>query len=624
MLDFVIVRTMTLGYRPYRYILQGSMFAGFTSGVSGFDVLALLEPFRKPYLKYLAGTMLRQGLLVLGGYSIVLVLRLSSGPNSIPLWWMVILLVAFDAVYITLDAALNMMFSRRLSFPLFARLRTTALGKVFGMPLQFHQQETSGALVAKVNNGVSRVVQTGEAISRDLCPALIRTGFSLIPLLIFGIATAPILLAALLIFGWLTLLENRNRRQFRRHRHESYVRDAAIFTEYVQAVQPVILFGQAPRLLDSYGRLQQEILDQGLAEMEVARAYGWRKNMVVAAAKRICQALWIWQMVRGRMDVAMVMYLNMLAEELLTSFWGYAGLLERVYEDIEPGRMLLEVLGASPDLSDHPDVKPVEVPERIGINLVDVHFSYTRGRRVLRRCNLTIEEGSVLGVVGRSGSGKTTLHCLLARLFDIEHGEVLVAGRDIRQWPLDQLRGVFSCVMQGGGVFFSGTTILDTIRFARPDADSAEVENAARCACIHEDIERMPAGYLTKILQGGANLSKGQQQRIALAQALLALGADRKVVVLDEFTSQLDSETESRILRNLRPWLQGRTVVIIAHRLSTVRDIADRIVVVDDGEIVEDGSHSELMDRNGWYAEMARYQGTGTEDRLASAASPSW
>jgi ABC-type multidrug transport system fused ATPase/permease subunit len=119
----------------------------------------------------------------------------------------------------------------------------------------------------------------------------------------------------------------------------------------------------------------------------------------------------------------------------------------------------------------------------------------------------------------------------------------------------------------------------------------------ARCACIHYEIERMPAGYLPQIRQGGANLSKGQQPRIALAQALLALSDDRRVVVLDEFTGQLDSETEGRILRNLRPWLRERTTLIIAHRLSTVRDIADRIVVVHDGVMAEEGSHGELMSR---------------------------
>jgi|SRR5579871_729172 len=170
----------------------------------------------------------------------------------------------------------------------------------------------------------------GEAISRDLLPALIRTAFSLIPLLIFGLATAPILLAAVLMFGWLTILENRNRRRFRRNRHVNYVRDSAVFSEYVQSIQPVVLFGQASRLLGSYASLQQEIMHQGLAEMQVGRTYGWRREMMLGAAKRICQGLWIWELLHGRMDVAMVMYLSMLAEELMASFWGYAGRLERI------------------------------------------------------------------------------------------------------------------------------------------------------------------------------------------------------------------------------------------------------------------------------------------------------
>jgi ATP-binding cassette subfamily B protein len=479
---------------------------------------------------------------------------------------------------------------------------------VFSMPLEWHQGETAGALVAKVNNGVGRVVQTGEAISRELCPSVIRTFFSMVPLVIFSIITAPILGIAFAIFGWLTVIENRKRREFRKGRHNNYVRDSGVFGEYVQAVQPVIQFGQATRLLDSYNGLQQEIMHQGMEEMNIAYAYGWRKNMVLSAAKRVCQGLWIWQLRMGRLDAAMVMYLNMLTEELLASFWGYAGLLERIFEDLEPARILVELLNARPAILETEGVEPVKVPECVGIHLVNIHFAYARGKQVVRNFNLSIEEGKILGIVGRSGSGKTTIQQLLSRLFDIQQGQLLVGGTDIRRWPLTQLRGVFSSVAQGGGVFFSGISILDTIRFARPDATMEEVAAAAHCACIHDDILRLPARYDTLLQQGGSNLSKGQQQRIALAQALLALGEDRKVLVLDEFTSQLDSETESRILRNLRPWLAGRTVIIIAHRLSTVRDIADRIVVLQDGVVVEQGSHDELVQHNGWYARMARLQ----------------
>jgi ABC-type multidrug transport system fused ATPase/permease subunit len=137
------------------------------------------------------------------------------------------------------------------------------------------------------------------------------------------------------------------------------------------------------------------------------------------------------------------------------------------------------------------------------------------------------------------------------------------------------------------------------------------VARAARCACIHEDIARMPRKYKTRVGRGGVTLSKGQQQRVALAQALLALDTGRKVLVLDEFTSALDSETEGRILENLRPYLAGRTVILIAHRLSTLRQVADRIVVLDESGIAEDGTHAELLQRGGWYAEMVRLQAVG-------------
>jgi ABC-type multidrug transport system fused ATPase/permease subunit len=568
----------------------------------------ILRPFRRAYLRYLGGTILRQALIVTGGYSMVWALRVALQHRQIPEWWLIVALVLFDGAYLTLDTGLNAHFARRLSLPMFARLRTTSLEKVFQMPLEWHQKQTAGALVAKVNNGVGRVVQTGEAVSRELCPSLIRTGFSLVPLLVFSVSTAPVLLGALVLFGWLTVVENRRREMLRRGRHEKYVRDSSVFSEYVQSVQPVIQFGQGGRLVDEYRCLQQQILDEGLEEMVIASRFSWRKNLVLSAAKRICQGIWLWQLRQGRVDAAMLMYLNMLTEDLLGSFWGYAGMLERIYEGLEPTRMLLQLLQEAPGIADAADAVPVQVPEQIGVKLVNVRFAYARGKQVIHDFNLAIEEGKVLGVVGRSGSGKTTIQSLLSRLFDAQHGQILVSGIDIRKWPLEQLRSVFAYVSQAGGVFLSGNSIADTIRFARPESSFREVVQAAKCACIHEDIVRMRAKYQTRLRQGGSNLSKGQQQRLALAQALLALKDNRKVVVLDEFTSQLDSDTESRILRNLAPWLAGRTVIIVAHRLSTVRHIADQIVVLEGGAIVEQGSHEELVRQNGWYAEMARLQ----------------
>ena len=526
--------------------------------------------------------------------------------------------VLFDAGYLGFDLGLNYFFSSRISYPLFARLRTGALEKVLRMPMQWHQGQSSGELVGEVNNGVGKVVQTAEGLSRELLPALIQTGFSLIPLLWFSSRTTPALLAALGIFLWLTILENRQRKPYAKARYRNYTKDSGQFTDAVQAIQAVVQYGQERQVLRKYSRVQERIIEQGLAEARIGNRYGFRRSLVLSIAKRACQGVWIWQYRHNTLDAAMIMYLNMLTEQLLASFGGYASLLERIYDGIEPTRILVKLMHEKPAIADDPSVERVRLTRRVGVRMKDVKFAYPgRKAAVLRKFQLTIEPGTVLGVVGRSGAGKTTVQNLMTRLFDVQQGAVEICGRDVRQWPLEQLRGVFSHVSQNGGVFFSGMRLWDVIRFGRPEATLKEAVAAAKAACIHEDICRMPEKYRTRIGQGGMTLSKGQQQRIALAQALVAMTDERKILVLDEFTSALDSETEERILRNIAPWLEGRTVIIVAHRLSTVRKLAEEIIVMDKTGVAEQGTHAELIAQGGWYAAMARLQAVGSEPEFA-------
>ena len=510
------------------------------------------------------------------------------------------------------DQALNFFYSARISYPLFSRLRINSLDKVLTMPTEWHQHKSSGELAGEVNNGVGKVVQTTEGLSRELLPALIQTGFSLVPLVIFTPRTMPLLLVSAAVFIWLTILEQKQRQPYAKSRYRNYNRDYGYFTESFQAVQPIVQYGQSAHVLERYNRIQRQIMTDGLTEARLASRFGFRRNLIISAARRACQCIWIWQYRHHTVDAAMIMYLNMLTEQLLGSCAGYASLIERIYEGVEPSRALEQLLEDQPALADQPDARTVDAPDLMEIRIRNASFTYPKRRTpVLRDFNLHLAPGRVLGIVGRSGCGKTTIHNVLTRVFDVQEGAVEICGIDVRLWPLDQLRASFSYVSQNGGVFFSGMTILDVIRFTRPEASPADVVNAAETAAIHDEICRLPQKYDTVIGEGAMTLSKGQQQRIALAQALIAMDDRRRILILDEFTSALDSETEERILRKLEPWLEGRTVIIIAHRLSTVRKLADEIVVLDETGIVEQGTHSELLALDGWYAEMARLQDVG-------------
>ncbi len=568
----------------------------------------LFKPFERDYVRYLTGVFLKQALLVGSGYSMVLALRLCMRNSAISAWVFVGLFLLYDTGLLSLDIGLNWFFSSRLGYPLFGKLRAAALAKVLEMPMEWHHRKESGRLAGEVNTGVGKVVQTAESVSRELVPALMRTVLSLLPLLVISAWTVPASLGALSAFLWLSILENRKREPYRRSRYRNYNRDHGMFSECVQQVRPVVQFGQTHRLLETYVRVQDTIVQEGIEETRVGNHYAWQRNALLAVTKRLCQGLWIYQYRTGVLDIAMAMYLSALLDELLNSFWGYASLLDRIFDGLEPTRILVKLLDEKPAIASDPDVSVREVPDRVGIRMVNIEFAYSSRDPIIRNLNLQVEPGTVVAIVGRSGGGKTTIHSLVSRIFDIQKGSIEICGEDIRKWPLEQLRGLFSHVSQDGGVFFSEMTLADTIRFGRPDAKMSEVIDAARCACIHEDIQQMPLKYKTRLGERGLTISKGQQQRIALAQALVALKDDKKILILDEFTSALDSGTERQLLDNLAPFLRGKTVIIIAHRLSTVQRIADKIIVVQAGEVIEQGSHEELLARNGWYARMARMQ----------------
>jgi len=259
------------------------------------------------------------------------------------------------------------------------------------------------------------------------------------------------------------------------------------------------------------------------------------------------------------------------------------------------------VLDTAPEVSDAPDA--VDLPPVTGhVTFEDVCFRYATGENVLVDVSIEAKPGDTIALVGRSGAGKTSIINLIPRFYDPSSGRVIIDGHDVRNVTQESLRSQVAIVLQDAFLF--NGTVLDNIRYGRPDASDAEIRRAAQAAEAEEFIQRLPSQYDTEIGERDIKLSGGQRQRISIARALLA---DRRILILDEATSMVDTEAERLIQQALATLMKGRTTFVIAHRLSTVRN-ATRIVTLENGRVVESGDHATLLAQKGPYAQMVQMQ----------------
>jgi ATP-binding cassette subfamily B protein len=386
------------------------------------------------------------------------------------------------------------------------------------------------------------------------------------------------------------------------HEHESSLVSA--LQESLSGIRAIQAFTLEPET-------QQRFHDQSQCSLRASQRMTRTQLLYAACAGLIVSvgtAAVVWvagrQVMQGRMSVGDILvflaYLGLLYQPMNT-FSQSASVIQAARAQL---RRVFEIVDAVPDITDRPGAREL-TNVRGAIEFREVAFQYTPEQPVLRGINLSVEPGQIVAIVGRTGAGKTTMASLLLRFYDPTGGAVLLDGHDFRELRLAWLRSQVSVVLQDPILF--ATTIASNIAYGRPGATPAQIREAARRAQADEFIAALPAGYDTLLGERGVNLSGGQRQRLSIARAFLK---DAPILILDEPTSALDSQTEQALLACQRELMCGRTTFIIAHRLSTVRH-AHTIVVLDQGRIIEQGSHDELLRQDTAYARMYQAQWGG-------------
>ena len=387
--------------------------------------------------------------------------------------------------------------------------------------------------------------------------------------------------------------------------------------ESVSGVSVVKAFAQEDRELASFNRKNRDHLDVTVESVKLKSLFQPSVIFLTAVGMLIIYSYGGYMVIKGSLSIGVLVMFNAFMGKFYAPVRQLSQLTDIFQRAAVSSERIFGIVDTPSDVAEADNAKPLsDVDGRVTLENVD--FAYEKGEKVLKDINLDVAPGEIIGLVGQTGSGKSTVVKLVARFYDPSEGRVLLDGRDLRELSLKDLRRNMGMVLQDTFLFTG--TIRDNIAYGRPDATQEEIIEAARAANAHDFIMDMPDAYDTYTGERGVGLSGGEKQRVAIARAILK---DPAILILDEATSAVDTATEAMIQDALDRLMEGRTTFAIAHRLSTLQN-ADRLVVLDDGEVAELGSHEELLARpNGIYRNLVEIQDllSGASERNTSAAS---
>ena len=483
-----------------------------------------------------------------------------------------------------------------------ADLRQAVFAHLLGLDARYFDTHRVGELTSRLNGDVAMIRgAVGSSFSLALRSMVTILGALTMMLLTSPVLTLAVVVAApAILFPVITFA--RRLRGMSRKTQDALADLSAMATEMLGATRTVKSFTQEEVQSAHYDERSEasyraEVRRLGARAALVAMVIFLGTSALVFLVWWGARSVFEGSVTAGQL--AQFLVYALMASGALTNVSEVLGTLQSVAGATE---RLTEILDTTPTIREAPHPKPLPQPALGTVAFEHVGFAYDGAEPVLTDLSFTVGRGETVALVGASGSGKSTTLSLLQRFYDVNAGAILVDGVDIRDVRLSELRQRFAYVEQEPTIFAG--TVAENIRFGKPDASMAEVEAAARAALVHDFVVDMPSGYATMVGERGVTLSGGQKQRLAIARAILK---NAPILLLDEATSALDAQSERLVQIALEHLMEGRTTLVIAHRLATIRD-ADKILVLDGGRVIDQGTHDELVAKGGRYAELARLQ----------------